>query len=182
MTEDKSHHKDPKKDQTLEEKLKAAQAHAHKQSQADAHATAEIEDLKKQLAEMTELAKRTMADLQNLKRRTEEERLGMIVMANTDLIKGMLPVIDNLDRAVAHMPEGAGEWYKGIEMSIRDLHKVLTENGLKKIETVGKKFDPNLHQALTQSPGEKDIILEELEAGYILGDRIIRHAKVRIGK
>ncbi|MFA6991895.1 MAG: nucleotide exchange factor GrpE [Candidatus Gracilibacteria bacterium] len=181
MTHQKDPKKDHAKDQTLEEKLKAAKAHAHEKDQHDAHASGEIEELKKQLAEMTELAKRTMADMQNLKRRTEEERLGMMTMSNADLIKDVLPIVDNLDRAIAHMPEGAGEWYKGIEMSIKNLHKVLENNGLKKIETVGKHMDPNLHHALVQAPGEKDIILEELEAGYILGDRVIRHAKVKVG-
>ena len=147
----------------------------------EAHKSNEVEDLKKQLAEMTERAKHTMADMQNLKRRTEEERVAMFSLAIVDFLKKILPIVDNFDRAVAHMPEGAGEWYKGIEMSIKDLHKVLEDFGVTKIETVGKHMDPNFHHVLTQGPGEKDVITEEFEAGYIMGDRVIRHAKVKIG-
>jgi molecular chaperone GrpE len=173
--------KDHAKDQTLEEKLKAAKAHAQENDKAEAHVLEEVEELKKQLTDMTELAKRTMADMQNLKRRTEDERCDMMIMSNVDLIKGILPIVDNLDRAVAHMPEGAGEWYKGIEMSIKNLHKILEDNGMKKIPTIGNHMDPNLHHAIVQAPGEKDIVLEELEAGYVLGNRVIRHAKVKVG-
>jgi molecular chaperone GrpE len=142
---------------------------------------AETEKLKKELNDMTELAKRTMADMQNLQRRTMEERGSIIFMANFDLIKDILPIVDNLSRAKANMPVEAEAWYKGIEMSIEQLNKVLAEAGVKKIETVGQKFDPNLHEALMQEKGEKDMILEELEAGYSLGNRILRHAKVKIG-
>lgn len=141
----------------------------------------ETEKLRKDLEEMTEMAKRAMADMQNLRRRNEEERLQTIFMANASLVKNLLPVLDNLDRAAAHVPETALEWYKGIEISLKELHKILEETGVKKMETVGKTFDPNFHEAVLQGPGEKDIVIEELEAGYTLNDRVLRHAKVKVG-
>jgi len=173
-------HHDPKKDD-LKKKLEEAQKQAAKKHEEEKAENTELDKLKKELEEMTETAKRAIADLQNLRRRNEEDRLEIILMANAELIKNILPIIENLDRAVAHIPEGASQWYKGIEMSIKDLHKVLLNLGLVKIETIGKPFDPALHEALVQGSGEKDMIIEELEAGYILGKKVIKHAKVKVG-
>ena len=136
---------------------------------------------KKELQQMTELAKRTMADLQNLKRRQEEEKGQLITMANVDLIKEILPILDNLDRSKQHIPKDAEEWGKGIEMSINQLHQVLKEAGLTPIESLNQPFNPEFHEAVAQGPGEKDTVIEELEKGYMLGARIIRHTKVKVG-
>lgn len=171
------------KDQ-LAEKLKKAQLEA---ASRDAGNTAqdeelsEVEQLKKQLAEMTEMAKRAMADLQNLKRRVEEQRSETIIMANAHLLSELLPILDNLDRASEHVPKGAEEWFKGLKMSISQLHQVFTNTGLAPMETVGQPFNPDLHEAVAQGPGEKDTVVEEFEKGYKLGDRVIRHAKVKVG-
>ena len=136
---------------------------------------------KEELEQMTEMAKRAMADLQNLKRRQEEEKIHWIKMANADLIKKLLPILDNLDLAKKHMPEGAEGWYKGIEMSINQMQQTMQDSGLTPLETVGQTFDPEKHEAIAQGPGNKDVIIEEFEKGYKLGDYIIRHAKVKVG-
>ena len=147
----------------------------------------ELTELKNQLEQMTELAKRTMADMQNYKRRQEEERRMIVTIANSQFVSGLLPILDNLERASSHkpdaetLPEEAKEWAKGLEISINQLQKFVEEVGVKKIESLGEKFDPNLHEALVYGPGEKDLIVEELEKGYTLGDKIIRHAKVKVG-
>jgi len=141
----------------------------------------EIKKLQQDLNEMTEMAKRTMADLQNLKRRQEEERGQVIKMANASLIKELLPVLDNLNRAKQHTPDEAKDWCEGVVMSINNLDKIFTEFGLTEIPTTGEAFNPDLHEALMQGPGDKDIILEELEKGFCLGDFVIRHAKVKVG-
>jgi len=143
--------------------------------------TEEISPLQEELAQMTELAKRAMADLQNLKRRQEEERSSLVIFANADLIKKILPLLDNLDRAKQHVPEGAEEWFKGLAMSIENAHKTLESSGLTAIESLGKPFNPDLHEAITQGPGEKDSVVEEFEKGYTIGNRVIRHAKVKVG-
>lgn len=137
--------------------------------------------VKKELAEMTEMAKRTMADLQNLRRRNEEEKRNFITLANAELISGILPALDNLEKAKEHVPAENSEWFKGIEMSINQLHQTLNEAGLKPIETTGQKFNPNFHTALSSCPGDENIVMEELEKGYMLGSRVIRHAKVKVG-
>ncbi len=146
----------------------------------------EVELLKKELEKMTELAKRTMADLQNLKRRQEEEKRAIIIMANADIMRSMLPILDNLERAFKHMPDSAKndqtkEWIQGLEISAKQLAKALEDAGLKPIESLDKPFNPDLHEALAQGPGSKDTVIEELEKGYQLGDRGIRHAKVKVG-
>lgn len=159
--------------------------HDHSQKKDQANQNPPV-DLKKKLEEMTEMAKRTMADLHNLKRRQEDERRLIITMANVDLIRTLLPILDNLERAIKHTPETIKtdqntHWLQGIEICAKQLHKALTDAGLKPMETVGQPFNPELHEALIEGPGEKNIIIEELEKGYILGERVIRHAKVKVG-
>lgn len=141
----------------------------------------EIEKLKKELKEMTEMAHRAVADMQNLRRHADEERVETIFMANYDLIKRLLPILTSLELAEKHVPDKAADWYKGIDMSVKELYKALEETGLQRIKTINEKFDPNFHEALMQEPGKKDMVIEELEAGYILGKRVIRHAKVKVG-
>ena len=131
---------------------------------------------KEELEQMTEMAKRAMADLQNLKRRQEEEKIHWIKMANADLMKKLLPILDNLDLAKKHMPQGAEGWYKGIEMSINQMQQAMQDSGLIPLETVGQPFDPDKHEAIAQGPGNKDEVIEEFEKGYKRGDFIIRHA------
>jgi len=172
---------DNKGEVDLKKKIEEAQKQAAQEHEAEKSSNTEMEKLKTELIEMTETARRAMADLQNLRRRNDEERLDTILMANSELIKNLLPVVENLDRAASHIPEGASEWYKGIEMSITELHKVLLNLGLTKIETAGKPFDPNFHEALVQTSGEKDMVIEEFESGYILGRKVIKHAKVSVG-
>ncbi len=140
------------------------------------------EKLEQELEEMTELAKRTMADMQNQKRRFDEEKKVLITIGNIDLIRSLLPIVDNLNRAKEHAPENTDpKWLQGIEISINQLNTTLTNFGLKEISTKEEKFNPDLHEAVLQGEGEKDLILEELEKGYILGERVIRHAKVKVG-
>ena len=144
-----------------------------------------IEKMKIELAQMKEMAQRAMADFYNFKRRYEEDKKSFMKTANLELIRALLPVIDNLKRTKEHIPEdvknSAKEWVEGFNMSIAQLEKLLEEQGLKSIETVGKPFNPDMHEAITECPGEKNIIMEELEKGYSIGNRIIRHAKVKVG-
>lgn len=143
--------------------------------------------LQEELNNMTEMARRAMADLQNLKRRHEEERSQIIIFANTRLISEILPILDNLDRAKQHIPkeletlEAAKEWLKGLDIAINQLHQSLNAAGVKAIESVGQTFNPDMHEAVVQASGEKDKIIEEFEKGYTLNDKVIRHAKVKVG-
>jgi len=173
---------DPNKEEVdLKKKLEEAAEAAEKKDQAEEQEISETDSLQEELEKMTELAKRTMADMQNMKRRQEEEKFHWIKMANADLVKNLLPIIDNLNRAVANMPESADDWHKGVEMSVQQLKKVLEDAGVIEIDCDGKDFDPELCEALAQAPGEKNKVVSVLEKGYMIGDRVIRHAKVQVG-
>lgn len=143
--------------------------------------------LQEELNNMTEMARRAIADLQNLKRRNEEERSQIIIFANARLISEILPILDNLDRAKQHLPKeleslkAAKEWLKGLDIAINQLHQILNAAGIKAIESVGQTFNPDMHEAVVQAAGEKDKIIEEFEKGYTLNDKVIRHAKVKVG-
>ena len=135
------------------------------------------------IEELTQALARSMADLQNFKRRSEEEKVSFLKYANAELLKSILPFVDNLDRSVSHLPEELKEnqWAKGVVHLHADLTKTLTSMGVEKIKTVGEKLNPNLHEGLMSGPGEKDVILEEFEPGYKMGDIIIKVARVKVG-
>lgn len=134
-------------------------------------------------AELKEALARAMADLQNYKRRSEEEKAGFLKFAYSKLLSSLLPVFDNLGRSVNHLPEELkeNEWAKGVIHINSDLLKTLESLGIKKMETVGQKLDPKKHEALMAGPGEKDIIVEEFEPGYMMGEEVVKPAKVKVG-
>ena len=150
----------------------------------------EPEALAKQLAEERQRAEsfyaswqRSAADFANFKRRTEQERADATRFANAMLIVNILPVLDDLERALQSVSkELAGlTWVDGIQIIYRKLQMVLEAQGLKPIEAVGKAFDPNAHEAVLRAPGEEGIVLAELQRGYMLHDRVIRPALVKVG-
>ncbi len=137
-----------------------------------------------ELAEMTETAKRTAADLQNFRRRSEEERGSLALYANLQFLQGIFPVIDNLQLAFQHIPEdlAENEWVKGVYTIEKQFMDTLAGLGLHEIPCEpGSPFDPNIHEALMQGPGEKDTVLECFEKGYQFKDQVVRPAKVKVG-
>lgn len=144
----------------------------------------DLESANKQIAELTETAKRALADLQNYRRRMEEERITFVQFANIGLLLELLPILDNFNRAFASVPAGVEgtEWFKGALAIEQQLAGVVKKQGIIEMELqIGKKLDPRLHEAISTGPGEPDIILEEFEKGYLLGDKVIRPAKVKVG-
>lgn len=136
------------------------------------------------LAEMTEIAKRATADLQNFKRRNEEDRGSLILFANTHFLQAIFPVIDNLQRAFQHIPDDVkeNEWVKGIFAIEKQLIDTLKNLGLEEIPTlINSTFNPNFHEVVLQSPGQKDAILECFEKGYTFKGQTIRPARVKVG-
>lgn len=160
-------------DEEIDLAAKIEEAKAQDDAQKDEND--ETEKLRQDLQEMTELAKRTMADMQNMKRRQEEQRSELVQMANAQLLKSLIPIVDNLHRAAEHITD------EGLTMCLNNLSTALQNTGLQEIETVGKPFDPDFHEAVQSGAGEKDTVVEEYEKGYILGKRVIRHAKVMVG-
>ena len=134
-----------------------------------------------ELKEMTKIAQHALADLQNFRRRAEEERASYITYANADLLNALLPSIENMNKALAHEPKDA-EWIKGAETTMKQLLQTLEQKGLKAIPAAaGEKFDPNFHEALMVAPGTKDEILEEFEKGYLLGEKVLKRSRVQVG-
>ena len=135
---------------------------------------------KEDLEDKDDRIKRLMAEFENFKKRSEKERTGLYNSVMGDVITSLLPVLDNLEKATK--TETKDEQYKsGIEMVVNQFKDVLKNNGVKEIETVGKKFDPSLHEAVSlvqdANLGEKEI-KEEFRKGYMIGDRVLRHSLV----
>lgn len=144
---------------------------------------AKLELASEKIDELTEATKRSMADLQNYKRRIEEEKQVFMKFASANVFMDVLPLYDSLERANEHLPKDLAEndWVKGIQGIIKQFEQIMQQFKIEKMKTVGEKFDHNKHEAIASGPGEKDIILEEAESGYIMEDHTLRPAKVKVG-
>lgn len=139
------------------------------------------------VAELKDKYLRLLADFENYKKRTTKERLELMNSASKDVIVALLPVLDDFDRARKSAMEGSkGEqWSEGVNMVYNRLYNILQSFGLKAMESTGQPFDPDLHEAITEVPASSpDMIgnvMDTIEKGYMLNDKIIRHAKVVVG-
>ena len=140
--------------------------------------------LQGQIDELTAAVQRERADAVNLRRRHEEQIASLRTVAKANVIRDLLPVIDNFERSLKHVPAelAANEYVKGIQGIVKQFEKALTNLGVERIKTVGAPFDPRWHEAVTMEEGDgtEEIVSEELQAGYRLGDEVIRHAMVRV--
>lgn len=127
---------------------------------------------------------RAEADFQNYKRRVEQEREESRRFSSAALIINVLPIIDDLERALGSLDARlAGlTWFEGIALIYRKLLVLLDNAGVKPIETEGKQFDPNEHEAVTHAEGEEGKVIAEVQRGYKLHDRVLRPAMVVVGK
>lgn len=141
----------------------------------------ELTDTQQKLQEMTGISQRALADLQNYRRRVEEEKAAFIKFANATLFSELLPAVENINRALAHEPKDE-EWIKGATTTMTQITAVCEKHGLKIIPAKpGDAFNPTLHEALLTAPGPKDQILEVLENGYMLDERVIKPVRVKVG-
>lgn len=143
----------------------------------------EIDRLTAELTKFKDLAARAQADVQNARARMEREASDMRQYAAADLLKKLLPTVDNVQRALAHMPQDlqANEWARGIAAIEQEMLKVLAENGLTRMSSVGQSVDPARHEVLMAGPGPADTVTEVFEEGYELHGRVLRPAKVKAG-
>ena len=150
----------------------------------------DIESLRQALAEEQEKAEanlagwqRAQADFSNFKRRNEQEREEFTRFANASLMLELLPVLDDLERALEHVPAKLSNaaWVDGIKLIYRKFGAVVEAQGLTQIEALGKPFDPNLHEAVRQDKGEEGIIIEEIRRGYQMHDKVVRPTMVVVG-
>lgn len=144
----------------------------------------ELQILQQQLGELTEALQRERADAMNLRRRYEEQIASLQTLAKASVVRDLLPVIDNFERALKHIPADLTEndYIKGIQGIVKQFEKTLEQLGVKKIKTVGEPFNPHLHEAVSMEEGDggQEIVSEELQSGYTLNEEVLRHAMVRV--
>ncbi len=144
--------------------------------------SAEIEKLKTQLAEQKDLLLRTAAEFDNYKRRTQEHSVTAAEYTKAQMLKKLLPVFDNVDRANA-VDKESPDYAKGVELTVKLLMEAVTELGMVEIGKVGDNFDPNLHEAVMHIEDEnlgENVISQVLQKGYKIGDTVIRPAMVQV--
>ncbi|MFH1646833.1 MAG: nucleotide exchange factor GrpE [Chloroflexota bacterium] len=126
---------------------------------------------------------RAQADFVNYKRRMEQERQDFNRYANANLILGLLPVLDDLERALEAVPAKYKnhDWVEGVRLVERKFKTSLEGQGVKPIKALSEPFDPNFHEALRQDKGREGIVIEEFQKGYMLNDKLLRPARVVVG-
>jgi molecular chaperone GrpE len=142
-----------------------------------------LENERKKAEEYLARWQRAQADFANLKRRNEQERGEVIKIANAELVNSILPVLDDFSRALEHIESLAVEdsWVEGISLIERKLRAGLESQGVREIKALGEKFDPNLHEATMHGEGPEGMVIQELQKGYMLHDRVIRPSVVVVG-
>lgn len=140
--------------------------------------------LQAQIVELTEALQRERADAANLRRRHDEEMTSLKSRTKASVIRELLPVIDNFERSLKHVPEELKEndYIKGVQGVVRQFEKTLQDIGVERIKTTGEAFDPRFHEAVTleEANGSHEIVSDELQSGYRLGHDVIRHAMVKV--
>jgi molecular chaperone GrpE len=167
--------------QEVEEELEAAEQEPSLEEQVAA--------LQAQVAEYLDGWQRARAELANFKRRTEAQRAEMVLSANADLLARLLPVLDDLQLALANSPQGDSgawkEWADGVALVAHKFAGVLQEVGVAPIETEGQSFDPMVHEAISYEENPdfgSGQIIAQVRRGYMLGDRVLRPAMVRVAQ
>lgn len=142
------------------------------------------EELAREVAELTEALQRERADASNIRRQHEEQLSGIKNLVKAQVIEELLPVIDNFERALKHVPADLtdNDYVKGVQGVVKQFEATLKSMGVEKIATVGQPFNPHVHEAISAEAGDGDqeIVSEELQAGYQVNGTVIRHAMVKV--
>lgn len=165
-------------------------------AQADNELKQAAEQLAAENARLTEALQRERADAVNLRRRHEEQIASLRSTVKSSVVKDLLPIIDNFERSLKHVPEAEShesrvtrheekqllDWVAGIRKIIQQFEKTLSDLGVERIKTVGELFDPRYHEAVSmeEGDGDQEVVCEELQSGYRIGEDVIRHAMVRV--
>ncbi|HMB22722.1 MAG: nucleotide exchange factor GrpE [Chloroflexota bacterium] len=183
MTENKKH-----EEESTENEVEAV---ATDESVDREQLLAEVDSLKKQLAEAESKTSeykdnwlRSQAEFQNYRKRLDRERENEKVWMKGDIVKKVLPVLDDLERALQNR-SAEDPWADGIELVARKFQNILESEGVKKIEALGAEFDPNFHEAISHEPADgaqSGSVIGVVQNGYMLGERVIRPALVRVAQ
>ncbi|MDX1686145.1 MAG: nucleotide exchange factor GrpE [Saprospiraceae bacterium] len=171
------------------EEIKEQESNTEEQERSDKTVEyAEFEALQQELSDVRDKYLRLLAEFDNFKKRTAKERLESSRFASQDTMAALLPVLDDFDRAKqsAEDESTAESFSEGVNLVYHKLKKILESKGLEAFEPTGEDFDPELHEAVTEVPAPskkmKGKIVDTIEKGYRLNDKIIRYAKVVVGK
>lgn len=178
VTENEAEEAKANSETKAEEMPQGKTAKKEKKSKKDS----EIERLKAELDKKNDVLLRTAAEFDNYKKRTEREKSGVAEYARAGIIKQLLPILDNIDRAAGADKESP-DYIKGIELIVKQLEGLSEKIGIEEIAKQGDTFDPNLHEAVMHIEDEnlgENVIAEVLQKGYKTGDTIIRHAMVKV--
>lgn len=141
-------------------------------------------ELQQKIDELTDALQRERADAANIRRRHDEQLSSLRSTIKAQVVAELLPAIDNLERALKHVPQDLvdNDYVKGVQSVVKQFEKTLADVGVVRIKTVGEAFDPRLHEAVSMEDGDGDteLVIEELQSGYRLGDEVIRHAMVKV--
>ena len=185
------HKKSKKKEIMIEDENTEQKAEEIKEEQAkekeESKAEENIAQLEKEIAELKDKVLRKAAEFENYKRRTENDQLNLLTYAAESFIQKLLPVVDDFERSMQHINDAqeVDAIKQGLKLIYDKFMKVLDDQGVKKMETVGQPFNVEFHDALLQKPDdsvEPHTVLEEIEKGYMYKDKVIRHAKVIVSE
>lgn len=144
----------------------------------------ENEQLTNEILSLTEALQRERADSMNLRRQHDEQLAGLKDLLKADIVKQLLPVIDNFERSLRHIPKELtnNDYVTGIKSIIKQFEQTLQNLGVERIQTVGELFDPRYHEAVSMEDGRgsHEIVSEEIQPGYKLDNHVIRHAMVKV--
>ena len=178
-----------------EEQLEEEEQQEPEEETAEAEETAKKSFFKKkekkkdkkdiQIEELTDRLKRTMAEFDNFRKRTEKEKSAMFDMGAKTIVEKILPIVDNFERGLAAVPEENKEdaFVDGMDKVYKQLMKTLEEAGVKPIEAVGKEFDPNFHNAVMHVENEElgeNVVAAEFQKGYTYKETVVRHSMVQV--
>ncbi len=169
--------------QTTENTVEEAEKQPKEKKDKKPKTNAELEKIKTELEAKNDLLLRTAAEFDNFKKRTERERSSVAEFAKANVIKELLPILDNIDRANLIEDKQSADYIKGIEMIVKQLEALGEKIGITELARVGDSFDPNCHEAVMHIEDEafgENQIAEVLQKGYKIGDTIIRPAMVKV--
>lgn len=185
MTEKKQHRQ---KEEVNEARVEAVE----EKSENGVRSDVALDALQSKLAEAESKASeykdgwmRSQAEFQNYKKRIERDNEMIFISMKGDIIKKVLPALDDLERALQNRPTDSGPWVSGIELIHKKLQSILESEGIQRIEAEGQLFDPNFHEAISYEPSEtveSGHVIAVVQNGYMLGDRVIRPALVRVAQ
>ena len=172
--------KDKKQNETVEETVETTEAAEETTETAEENPTAKLEA---QIAELTDKNLRLMAEFENYKKRTQKEKEQSYQFASADTVGKILPILDTLELSLTQDATDGNAFKAGIELTVKQFRTILEKAGVSEIPALNEPFNPELHNAVLRQEdgdGEPDTVVEVLQKGYMMGDRVIRHSMVKV--